>query len=105
MSEAWAGFRRFGMSAGARFGAGDGPPTRRVLGKFTHFAAAHGGLRVGTSTIAAIDTGLTNAGRAIGPGGDDEQASGEKQVENEPGGDAVETIAKGVVRHEGQVSR
>ena len=93
------------MSAGARLGAGNGPPARRVLGKFTHFAAAHSGLRVGTSTIAAIDAGLTNPGGAIGPCGDDQQASSEKQVENEPSGDAVEAIAKGVVRHEGQVSR
>ena len=93
------------MGAGARLGAGNGPPARRVLRKFTHFAAAHGGLRVGTSTVTTIDTGLTNAGRAIRPGGDDEQASSEKQVENEPSGDAVEAIAKGVVRHEGQVSR
>lgn len=93
------------MGAGARFGAGDGPPARRVLGKFAHFAAAYSGLRVGTSTVAAIDTGLMNPRGAIGPRGDDEQASSEKQVENEPSGDAVEAIAKGVVRHEGQVSR
>jgi hypothetical protein len=105
MRETWPGFGRFGMGAGARLGAGDGPPARRVLGKFAHFAAAHGGLRVGTSTIAAIDIGLTNAGRAIGPRSDHEQASSEKQVQNEPSGDAVEAIAKGIVRHEGQVSR
>ena len=105
MSETRTGFRRFGMSAGARFGAGDRPPARRVLGKLAHFAAAHGGLRVGTSAITTIDTGLTNSRGAIGPCGDDQQASGEKQVENEPSGDAVEAVAKGVVRHEGQVSR
>jgi hypothetical protein len=105
MSETRTRFRRFRMGAGARLGAGDGPPARGVLGKFTHFAAAHSGLRMGASTVAAIDTGLTNPRGAIGPRGDDEQASSEKQVENEPSGDAVEAIAKGIVRHEGQVSR